>query len=110
MRPLDVASVAVVRRRRGVGRFSLEDEHGPLHSQEALVHAPAVARVRYEDHIRTVEMPSLEQRDFAAAHRAAFSRKNGSSVPATRYARGNRLGITSGGRYPAPGDAEKIAP
>jgi hypothetical protein len=34
----------------------------------------------------------------AAAHRVAFSRKNGSRVPATRYVRGNRLGITSGGR------------
>src|SRR5712691_4157450 len=28
----------------------------------------------------------------AAAHRAALSRKNGSSVPATRYVRGNGVG------------------
>jgi hypothetical protein len=34
----------------------------------------------------------------AAAHRAAFSRKKGSCVPATRYVRGNRPGIASGGR------------
>ena len=40
----------------------------------------------------------------------AFSWKNGSSVPATRYARGNGLGNTSGGRYPPPGEAQKIAP
>jgi hypothetical protein len=46
----------------------------------------------------------------AAAHRAALSRKKGSSVPATRYARGKRLGIASGGRYPPPGEAQKIAP
>ena len=32
------------------------------------------------------------------AHRVAFSRKNGSSVPATRYARGIGPGITPGGR------------
>jgi len=34
----------------------------------------------------------------AAAHRAAFSRKKSSRVPATRYVCGNRLGIASGGR------------
>jgi hypothetical protein len=36
----------------------------------------------------------------ATAHRAAFSRKNGSSVPATRYTYGTVRGITSGGRNP----------
>ena len=33
----------------------------------------------------------------AAAHLVVFSRKNGSCVPATRYVRGIRLGITSVG-------------
>jgi lysophospholipase L1-like esterase len=33
----------------------------------------------------------------AAAHLLAFSRKNGSCVPATRYVRGSGLGIMPGG-------------
>src|SRR5580704_12457124 len=33
----------------------------------------------------------------ASAHFLAFSRKNGSCVPATRYVRGRGLGITAGG-------------
>src|SRR5579862_7195962 len=33
----------------------------------------------------------------ATAHLVAFSRKNGSCVPATRYVRGIRLGIPLGG-------------
>ena len=36
----------------------------------------------------------------AAAHRVAFSRKNGSSVPATRYARGNGPGNVVGRLVP----------
>lgn len=31
-------------------------------------------------------------------------------MPATRYVRGIELGITCGGRYPAPGEAQRIAP
>src|SRR5215469_5433639 len=34
----------------------------------------------------------------ASAHRVAFFRKNGSCLPATRYTRGSKLGITAGGR------------
>src|SRR5262249_32920246 len=47
---------------------------------------------------RSVMTTSAPASRSAPAHRAAFSRKNGSSVPATRYARGTGRGITAGGR------------
>jgi hypothetical protein len=62
------------------------------------------------DPTRSVMTTSAPASRNAAAHRVAFSWKNGSSVPATKYARGSELGITTGGRKQAPGEAQKIAP
>jgi low temperature requirement protein LtrA len=49
------------------------------------------------DPARSVMTTSAPASRSATAHRAAFSWKNGSSVPATKYARGSRAGITTGG-------------
>lgn len=59
------------------------------------------------DPTRSVMTTSAPPSRSATAHRAAFPRKNDSSVPATRYVRGIGLGITTGGRYPGPGEAQK---
>src|SRR3954454_4813895 len=45
--------------------------------------------------VMTTSAPSCRS---AVAHRVAFSWKNGSRVPATKYARGGELGIATGGR------------
>src|SRR4029077_8913008 len=50
------------------------------------------------DPTRSVITTSAPASRSASAHLVAFSRKNGSSVPATRYARGSEPGITPGGR------------
>src|SRR5262245_828026 len=47
---------------------------------------------------RSVMTMSAPASRSATVHRVAFARKNGSSVPATRYTRGRGLGITAGGR------------
>ena len=49
------------------------------------------------DPVRSFMTTSAPASRSAAAHLVAFSRKNGSCVPATRYVRGIRLGITSVG-------------
>src|SRR4029077_16190878 len=59
------------------------------------------------DPARSVITTSAPASRSATAHRVAFSRKNGSSVPATRYARGIGPGITPGGRHPAPGQVRE---
>src|ERR1700722_19350502 len=48
------------------------------------------------DPTRSVMTTSAPASRSARAHRVAFSRKNGSCTPATRYARGSELGITAG--------------
>src|SRR6266700_2757116 len=49
------------------------------------------------DPVRSFMTTSAPASRSADAHLVAFSRKNGSCVPATRYVRGIRLGITSVG-------------
>jgi hypothetical protein len=46
---------------------------------------------------RSLSTTSAPAPHSAAAHRVALPRKNGSSVPATRYVRGIRSGSTPGG-------------
>ena len=47
---------------------------------------------------RSVMTTSARASRSASAHRVAFSAKNGSNVPATRYVRGNELAMSPGGR------------
>ena len=49
------------------------------------------------DPTRSVMTTSPPASRSAVAHRVALSRKNGSRVPATRYARGSELGMTAVG-------------
>lgn len=49
------------------------------------------------DPARSFMTTSASASRSASAHLIAFSRKNGSCVPATRYARGSGFGITPGG-------------
>jgi hypothetical protein len=62
------------------------------------------------DPTRSVMTTSAPAAWNAAAHRVAFSWKNGSWIPATKYALGSELGIAAGGWNPAPGEAQNTAP
>jgi hypothetical protein len=77
------------RRARGTQRPSA---HATISGNSSFQNAPPC------DPTRSVMTTSAPASRSAVAQRVAFSRKNGSSVPATRYARGSESGITAGGR------------